>query len=66
MPELTVPPPGDGDPRFNVHLLADVDRVLQDHGYDASNGGQLIELQLHLFHFLHGEDPATRCLGGVR
>jgi hypothetical protein len=63
MPDQTVDPAG--DPRFTFGLVVDVSRVIEGHGYPEFNGGQLIELQLHLFHLLHG-DPANRCAGGAR
>lgn len=71
MPDPTVPSPapaGDqpaGDPRFTLGLTLDVARVLEQHGYEPCNGGQFVELQQHLFHFLHG-DPASRCTGGAQ
>jgi hypothetical protein len=46
-------------------LVVDVARVLEDHGYERLNGGQLEELQRHLHHFLHG-DPERPCEGGAR
>jgi hypothetical protein len=41
-----------------------VRRVIEDHGYSHLHGGHLIELQLHLFHLLHG-NPGGDCRGGV-
>jgi hypothetical protein len=69
MPDTTVPTPaapwdGPGDPRFTVGLLVDVGRVIEAHGYDRLNGGQLVELQQHVFHLLHG-NPGGDCHGGV-
>jgi hypothetical protein len=63
MPPDTVgdPPP---DPRFTVGLAVDVGRVLVEHGYEPLNGGQMVELQAHLLHFLHGR-PEGACVGGV-
>jgi len=55
---------GDRD-RFTLGLTLDVARVLEDHGYEPFNGGQVVELQLHLAHFLHG-DPEGSCQGGAR
>jgi hypothetical protein len=53
------------DPRCTRGLALDVTNVLEEHGYEPVNGGQFVELQQHLFHFLHG-DPAGRCDGGAR
>jgi len=60
MPEETI-----GDPRFTLKLTLDVARVLEDHGYEELNGGQVVELQFHLAHLLHG-DPEGSCQGGAR
>jgi hypothetical protein len=54
-----------GDPRFTRGLVADVAKVLEAHGYEPLNGGQHVELQQHLFCFLHG-DPTRDCTGGAR
>lgn len=54
-----------GDPRFTVGLALDVARVLERHGYEALNGGQVVELQSHLFLLLHG-DPDGSCTGRAR
>jgi len=51
--------------KFTLKLTLDVARVLEDHGYEPFNGGQVVELQLHLAHLLHG-DPAGQCQGGAR
>jgi hypothetical protein len=71
MPDTTVPSPAAaecqpaGDPRFTVGLLVDVARVLEVHGYERPNGGQMVELQAHLLHLLHGADRGDdRCYGG--
>jgi len=58
-------PPQSGDPRFTVGLAIDVARVLEQHGYEPLNGGQIVELQQHLFHLLHG-NPGGDCHGGAR
>lgn len=42
-----------------------VARAIEDRGYDRLDGAQLVELQRHLTHFLHGE-PGVYCPGGVR
>ncbi|HET6949924.1 MAG TPA: hypothetical protein VFI47_06105, partial [Acidimicrobiales bacterium] len=59
-----LPAPGEGDPRFNVALVIAVARVIEEHGYDPLNGGQVVELQQHLHHLLHGCTEGT-CAGGV-
>lgn len=42
------------DPRFTIGLLADVIRVLTEHGYPPVNsGGDVVELQMALFGFLY-------------
>jgi hypothetical protein len=57
--------PTPGDPRFTRGLVLDVVKTLQSHGYEPVTTGQLVELQLHLWYFLHG-DTSSRCMGGVR
>ena len=47
-----------------VGLVVDVAKVIEQHGYERLNGGQLMELQLHLHHLLHG-DAEQQCQGGV-
>jgi hypothetical protein len=72
-PDANLPdPPGDdrpddnNDPRFTRGLVLEVVKVLQAYGYDEPvTAGQVVELQLHLWYFLHG-DPGSRCFGGVR
>jgi hypothetical protein len=55
------------DPRFTLGLALDVARVLGQHGYDgiSTDGHAVMELQAHLFHFLHGR-AGRECMGGVR
>jgi hypothetical protein len=68
MPDETVDEQGQpegSDPRFTRGLVLDVVKVLQDHDYEPVTGGQVVELQLHLWYFLHG-DKGSRCQGGVR
>lgn len=51
---------------FTFGLLADVARVLENHGYGPFDGRDLVELNLHLLHMLHGaEDGDDRCFGGT-
>jgi len=50
--------------RFAVGLLIDVAKVLEAHGYGPCDGRQLVELQLHLFHLLHGD--GGECTGGTQ
>jgi hypothetical protein len=58
------PPPG--AERFTIGLMVDVARMLEQHGYPPLTAARdLLELQVHLFHFLHG-DPAGTCWGGAR
>jgi hypothetical protein len=58
--------PQPGDPRFTKGLVLDVVKVLQDHGYtEPVTGAEVLELQLHLWYFLHG-DKSSRCQGGRR
>jgi hypothetical protein len=64
MPDQKLPMPGQGDPRFSAGLVVDVAHVIEDHGYDSLNGGQVVELQQHLFHLLHGSADDA-CIGGV-
>jgi hypothetical protein len=53
------------DPRFTLGLLLEVIEVIQRRGYDLDVTGRLCtELQLHLFHFLHGDTDAE-CQGGT-
>ena len=47
--------------RFTFGLLIDVAKVLEAHGYEALDGRQLVELQQHLLHLLHG--GSERCTG---
>lgn len=48
-------PESGGDPRFSMGLLADVARVIRDHGYPpVTAGGDLADLQQALFGFLYG------------
>jgi hypothetical protein len=54
-----------GDPRFTKGLVLDVVKVLQEHGYEPVSAGQVVELQLHVWFFLHG-DASSRCQGGRR
>jgi hypothetical protein len=48
-----IPTPAD-DARFNYGLIADVIRVLVDHGFPPiTSGGDIVELQMALFGFLY-------------
>ena len=49
--------------RFTVGLLLDVAKVLEARGYGSCDGRQLVELQLHLLHLLHGD--GGECMGGA-
>ena len=57
-----------GDPRFTFGLALDVARVLAEHGYPAfTAGAELVELEMHLLHLLHGRELGYRmCQGGAR
>lgn len=53
-------PTNDHDPRFTFGLIYDVAKVLEEHGYEGMRKGEaFVELNMHLFHFLHG--GADRC-----
>lgn len=53
-----------GTERFTMGLVIDVAWVLAAHGYGPFEGGRAhVELQQHLFGFLHGK-PGARCTGG--
>jgi hypothetical protein len=54
-----------GEPRFTKGLVVDLVKVLQEHDYEPESAGQVVELQLHLWFFLHG-DTSSRCQGGRR
>jgi hypothetical protein len=43
-----------GTDRFTMGLVIEVAEVLEAHGYGRCDGRQFVELQQHLFHFLHG------------
>jgi hypothetical protein len=73
MPDQTVsttPAPGrpDGDPPFTIGLAVDVTKVIADHGYPPlAEGRDLLELEEHLFHLLHGREQGWHgCHGGAR
>jgi hypothetical protein len=48
-----LPRPEGDDPRFTVGLLADVEKVLKEHGYPPLTGMDHFELQHALFLFLY-------------
>jgi hypothetical protein len=52
MTDHTKPIPS--DERFTFGLVLDVAQVIERHGYPPIGGSQALELQAHLFHFLHG------------
>lgn len=55
-----------GTSRFTYGLVIDVARVITEHGYGELSARGHVELQQHLFHFLHGTDRGDeRCYGGV-
>ena len=70
MSDTTSAPSGQpaGDPRFTFGLALDVARVLAEHGYPAfTAGAELVELEMHLLHLLHGHELGYRmCPGGAR
>ena len=46
--------PGPNDRRFNLGLMIDVIKVLEDHGYPPITGGDdYVDLQLSLFQFIY-------------
>lgn len=50
-----LPRPAD-DPRFNMGLMIDVARVLEEHGYPKITAGRdIVELQMALFGFIYEE-----------
>ena len=58
-----------GDPRFTIGLTIDVAKVLAEHGYDdvTRDHRAFVELEMHVFHFLHGRERGyTQCHGGAR
>jgi hypothetical protein len=52
--QYPVADPGTSDPRFNLGLMVDVIKVLEDHGFPPIVGGaDYVELQLALFQFIY-------------
>lgn len=55
-----------GTSRFTYGLVIDVARVIAEHGYGELSAQGYVQLQSHLFHFLHGAERGDdRCFGGV-
>lgn len=52
----------EGTDRFTMGLVIEVAEVLEAHGYGRCDGRQLVELQQHMFHFVHGK-PDDGCTG---
>lgn len=54
-------PAPDVDPRFNVGLLIDVAKVLEEHGFPPITAGlDLVDLQQALFKFLYATGGESR------
>jgi hypothetical protein len=51
---------------FTRGLVLDVAKVLEAHGYSPLNVRAYVELEQHLFFFLHADRGDDRCMGGVR
>jgi hypothetical protein len=56
-----------GADRFTMGLAIGVAKAIEAHGYEPLDGPAMVQLQQHLFHFLHGRERGdTQCYGGAR
>jgi hypothetical protein len=55
------------DRMFTMGMVVEVAEVIEAQGYNVLSDRELVELQQHLFHFLHGRGRGDdHCTGDVR